>query len=311
MPLNVHGNTNFLMPEGEKVGIEELENTIHTNDISDFALFSPQDGQILIYDAANQVWRNLPRNLKISAMEDVTFSGLNDGDTLIWNNSMSRWINSSYIPDALQGTYGGNAGIHAINWGGQVRAMNVDFYNGKAWAEILVSADTAPDTPWQGWIAADNKLQSFNLTDSGSMAIYETGASSVLAVPEVTTNLLFTAKSSITGGINTGSLLDLSHMTSTNRQEFLDYFAGLLTGFSQVDTFAATGGAGQLDTHLGFRAGTVRDSEWLLMDSIEGNSIGAATWGYRSTGGSNVKGGRAGGQPISSTNVFSVFATNY
>ena len=312
MPINVHSNVKFLMPDGTtEVGIEDLENTIHTSDITDFDIQNPQDGMILRYDALNGVWRNLPLNLTITAMQDAIFSNLNDGDKLVWNSGMNRWTNSSYVPDALQGTYGGTAGIQAINWGGQVRPMNVDFWNGKAWAEVLVSADGVESAPWDnGWInSTTNKLQSFNLNASNGLAAYTSGLSSVLAVAEVTTNLLFTAKPSIDSGINTGAMLDLSHMTSANRQQFLDYFAGLIAGFEQADTFALTGGAGAFDTHMGFRNGSVQNDEWLIVDTLDGSSIGEPHWGYRSSGSS--KGAKAAGSDISSTNVISIFATNY
>ena len=312
MPINVHSNVKFLMPDGStEVGIEDLENTIHTSDVTDFDIQNPQDGQILIYDAANTVWRNLPRNLKIATMEDAIFSSLNDGDSLVWNAGMNRWTNSSYVPDALQGTYGGTAGIQGINWGGQVRPMNVDFYNGKAWAEILCSYDFSESAPWDnGWInSTDNKLQSANLNGSGGLAVYDSGISSVLAVAEVTTNLIFTAKTSVSGGINPSAILDLSHLTNVNRQQLLDYFAGLIAGFEQIDTFALTGGAGSFDTHMGYRNGAIQNDEWLIMDTIEGSSIGEPWVGYRSSG--TAKGAKAFGQNISSTHVLSVFACNY
>ena len=57
--------------------------------------------------------------------------------------------------------------------------------------------------------------------------------------------------------------------------------------------------------------GEIQTDEWLVQDGSEGSSIGQPIWGYRTTGNVDKKGAFAGGLPISPTNVFSVFATNY
>jgi len=246
---------------------------------------------------------------ELNSLNDVSVSSLTDGDQMIYNASLGRWTNSSYQPGALQSIYGTTEGIHAVNWGGvSNRPMRVGFYNNKAWVEIMYSMNSFETAPWDYWInSSTNGIQSYNLLNSGLN--YDSGTSSVLVVPEIMTNLLITAKPSKTSYIDSASSMDCSHMSSTNRNTFIDYFTGVIPGFELINTFGIGGGVGNFDTHLGYRNGAVQTDEWLIQDSIEGSSVGAPLWGYRSSGAN--KGAIAHGNPISTSNVLSVWATNY
>jgi hypothetical protein len=246
---------------------------------------------------------------ELNSLNDVTISTLTDGDQMIYNAALGRWTNSSYQPGSLQSIYGTTEGIHAVSWGGvSNRPMRVGFYNNKAWVEIMYSMNSFETAPWDYWInSSTNGIQSYNLLNNGLN--YDSGTSSVLIVPEIMTNLLITAKPSKTSYIDSASSMDCSHMSSTNRNTFIDYFTGVIPGFELLDTFGISGGVGNFDTHLGYRNGGIQTDEWLIQDSIEGSSIGAPLWGYRSSGAN--KGAIAHGNPISTSNVLSVWATNY
>lgn len=255
---------------------------------------------------------NIDNNLLgIQQLTDVAVSSMVDGDSLVWNEVLQKWTNSSYVANTLQSTYGNvSEGINAVNWAGSIRPMNVSFYGGKAWAEILFSEDTDVGAPWNSnWInSTNNYLQSYNLTSTDGLE-YSLGNSSVLVAPEVCTNLLITAKANKLDGINSATMLNCSHMSSADRNKFLDFFTGNIAGFELLNSFAIGGGAGLYDTHLGFRSGVIQTDEFYIMDTIEGSSIGAPRWGYRSAG--SNKSAVANGNPISSTNVLSIWMTNY
>jgi hypothetical protein len=251
--------------------------------------------------------------IRLSTLPDVSFGSVKDGDTLVYNAALGRWTNSGYQANALQSIYGTHEGIQMVGWGpdteSATRPLNVSFYGGKAWVELMYSKNSSPDEPWNYWIdSSTNALKSHNLTASNGLN-YDSGTSSVLVAPQIMTNLLITAKTSVLGGINPAVAVDCSHMSSSNRNQFMDYFTGVIAGFEQHDTFGLAGGIGNYDTHLGFRGGQIQNDEWMIADSVEGGSIGAALWGYRRTG--QNQGGNCRGIQISDTNVFSVFGTNY
>lgn len=246
---------------------------------------------------------------KLDTLKNVSVSNLSDGDSLVFDSSLNIWKNSSFIANTLQGHYGSSDGMKPVTWGGSLRIMNVASYNGKAWAEIMFSESGWVEAPWYHWLdTTTNKMRSYNITELGSLE-YSTGVSSSLVVPEILTNLLVTAKTSKTVGINENTTIDCSHMITANRNLFFDYFTGLIPGFELLDTFGNGGGAGIYDTHLGYRAGAIQPDEWLIQDGNTGANIGMPLWGYRVSG--TNKGAKAGGVDISSSNVFSVWATNY
>lgn len=252
-------------------------------------------------------------NVALNALQDISLSNVQDGDQLVWNSSMGKWINSGYQANTLQSIYNLDAGIHLVSWGSDidstVRPMNVDFYGGKAWAELMYCADPSPTAPWDYWIDnSTNGMKSYNLTGSGGLD-YFNGSCAVLISPQIMSNLLLTAKTAIAGGINQEVAIDCSHMSSINRYQFLDYFTGVIPGFEQLDTFGLAGGVGNFDTHLGYRNGSIQDDEWMVADSVAGGSIGAPLWGWRRTG--QHKGGFARGVPVSENVIFSIWGTNY
>ena len=249
--------------------------------------------------------------VELNSLNDVSISDLSDGDQMIYNAAMNKFVNSSYQAGTLQSTYGTTEGIHMVTWGGVQRPMNISFYKQKAWVEILYVSGSNIQEPWDNWInSATNGLQSYNITEAGGLN-YESENSAVLVVPEIITNLLITAKTGKSDPVRAERAVDCSHMNTQNRGEFIDYFTGVIPGFEQVNTFGISGNVGNYDTHLGYRNGEIQTDEWLVQDGSEGSSIGQPIWGYRTTGNVDKKGAFAGGLPISPTNVFSVFATNY
>ena len=298
MAINVHGNTKFLMPEGEAVGIEELENTITVEDITNFDIQNPQDGEVLVYSAEKMKWINVK-----PALPAGTFS-----PTL-----------QSYFDK-------GQSGMQVVYWAGVERLMNVSLYNGKAWVEIYWSTDGSYSAPWDnGYLTTDYFITSYRssfgdvgqLDYSDGMMMFdaegnpvEQGLTSCLITSEILTNVLFTAKSSKTAGINNSAVLECSHLASADRAKFTDYFSGAIVGFELLDSFGWGGGAGLYDTHLSYRAGGFKSGEWLIQDSVTGNSTGSPRWGYRKSGTDN-RAAKANGLDISPTNVFSIWVTSY
>ena len=128
--------------------------------------------------------------VELNSLNDVSISELSDGDQMIYNKGMDRWVNTSYQAGTLQSTYGTTEGMHMVTWGGIQRPMNVSFYKQKSWVEILFVTGNDMQEPWNYWInSATNGLQSHNITDAGGLN-YDDGTSSVLVVPEIITNLL-------------------------------------------------------------------------------------------------------------------------
>lgn len=280
MPVNVHSNIKFLMPSGEDVGIEDLENTITTDDITNFKITSPQSGDVLVYDEEKQVWYNVSPSLPAG-----TFS------------------------PSLQ-SYGEKymTGFHPVFWAGEERTMNVSLYGGKAWVEIYWSHDSSVSAPWDnGYITGDYYLQSYRSSfgdvqqvdySDGVMEVVRVGEDNVTVEQgntsclilggEIVTNVLFTAKGHKLDGINHSAVLECSHLSATDRAKFTDYFTGVTAGFEVNDAFGLGGGAGLYDCHLSYRSGSFRNGEWMIQDSIEGNSHGTPRWGYRKSGSDNI-----------------------
>ena len=266
---------------------------------------------------------------KLSQLADVQISNLETGNMLIWNEPAQKWVNYGQMGLSLFACYAaGLSGMQTIDWGGHSRQMNVSFYNGKAWAEILISADSSVSAPWDdGWINENNHLVSSNV-DNGEnpdqlnydglqqakaaevMGLSAGQKSSALVTTEILTSVLFTAKENITDGINSSALLSLAHLTSANRALFTDYFNGSGGPFELEDSFGWAGGPGLYDSHISYRAGQVRGGEWMIQDSITGSSNGTPRWGYRKSGTDNT-GAKANGQDIGWDNLLSVFVTNY
>ena len=269
------------------------------------------------------------QKVKLSELADVQINNLETGNMLIWNEPSQKWVNYGQMGLSLFACYAaGLDGIQAIDWGGQSREMNVSFYNGKAWAEILVSVDSSVSAPWdRGWINENHYLVSANNNGNEIQTINYDGfnqvqaaeamgmnldanKSSVLITTEILTSVLFTAKTSFDAGINSSAVLSLAHLTAANRALFTDYFNGSGGPFELEDSFGWAGGPGLYDTHLSYRGGQVRGGEWMIQDSVTGSSTETPRWGYRKSGTDNT-GAKANGQDISWTNCLSVFATNY
>ena len=161
------------------------------------------------------------QKVKLSELADIQISNLETGNMLIWNDPAQKWVNYGQMGLSLFACYAaGLDGIQTIDWGGQSREMNVSFYNGKAWAEILVSVDSSISAPWdRSWINENNYLVSANTAGdeinkinydgfSQAQAAESSGLSadnlksSVLVTTEVLTSVLFTAKTSFDSGIN-------------------------------------------------------------------------------------------------------------
>ena len=266
--------------------------------------------------------------VKVNELADVQVFNLKTGNILIWNETIQKWVNYGQMGLSLFACYAaGLSGIQTIDWGGKPREMNISFYGGKAWAEILISADPSVSAPWDtGWINENNYLVSANVETTDydkinygvlqqSYTSYLSGLehpikSSVLVTTENITSLLFTAKSSVNGGINESALLSLSHLTSPNRSLFTDYFNGSGGPFELEDSFGWSGGPGLYDSHISYRGGQVRGGEWMIQDSVTGSSNGIPRWGYRKSGTNNV-GAKANGQDIGWNNLLSVFVCNY
>jgi len=267
--------------------------------------------------------------VKLSELADVQISSLETGNMLIWNEPAQKWVNYGQMGLSLFACYAaGLSGMQTIDWGGHSRQMNVSFYNGKAWAEILISADSSVSAPWDdGWINENNYLVSSNVDNGESpdqlnydglqqakaaelMGLTGTQESSVLVTTEILTSVLFTAKADITAGINSSALLSLAHLTSANRALFTDYFNGSGGPFELEDSFGWAGGPGLYDSHISYRAGQVRGGEWMIQDSVTGSSNGTPRWGYRKSGTANI-GAKANGQDIGWSNLLSCWATNY
>ena len=267
--------------------------------------------------------------VKLSELADVQINNLETGNMLIWNEPAQKWVNYGQMGLSLFACYAaGLSGIQNIDWGGQSREMNVSFYNGKAWAEILVSADSNVSAPWDhGWINENHYLVSSNTVGDEIKSINYSGfnqaiaaessgmnadnlKSSVLITTEILTSVLFTAKPIFSDGINGSSVLSLAHLTAANRALFTDYFNGSGGPFELEDSFGWSGGPGIYDSHISYRGGQVRGGEWMIQDSITGSSNGTPRWGYRKSGTENT-GAKANGVDIGWTNIFSCWATNY
>jgi len=263
--------------------------------------------KILAHDLSNHEFKI--DHLCSTDVADFEQEGKQDGDILVWNSVEERWNLYHGLFTRLKAasllwcdTFDAN-GMQLINYGGAEREMHVEFFNGKAYAEIFVSKANNVNEPWDNWInATTNKIESYNLAPHNGLN-YETAESSVCIAPEVLTSLLITAKTSYTGGINPDAIATTNHLSSANRAQFLDYFTGQIPGFEQLDTFDL------YDTHLGYRAGSIETDEWLIEDSVEGTKIGAPRWGYRSSGAE--KGAKADNTDISENNVLSIWVTNY
>jgi hypothetical protein len=267
--------------------------------------------------------------VKLSELADVQISNLETGNMLIWNAPAQKWVNYGQMGLSLFACYAaGLDGIQTIDWGGQSREMNVSFYNGKAWAEILVSVDSSVSAPWdRGWINENNYLVSANTVGeeikkinydgfSQAQAAESSGLSadhlksSVLVTTEILTSVLFTAKTSYDAGTNSSAVLSLAHLTAANRALFTDYFNGSGGPFELADSFGWAGGPGIYDSHISYRNGQVRGGEWMIQDSITGSSTGTPRWGYRKSGTDN-NGAKAAGLDIEWTNCLSCWACNY
>ena len=194
--------------------------------------------KILAHDLSNHEFKI--DHLCSTDVADFEQEGKQDGDILVWNSVEKRWNLYHGLFTRLKAatllwcdTFDAN-GMQLINYGGAEREMHVEFFNGKAYAEIFVSKANNVNEPWDNWInATTNKIESYNLAPHNGLN-YETAESSVCIAPEVLTSLLITAKTSYTGGINPDAIATTNHLSSANRAQFLDYFTGQIPGFEQL-----------------------------------------------------------------------------
>ena len=74
--------------------------------LSDVNISSPTDGQVLTYDAENQVWKNGAGATVIESLgdiADVDLTDLEDGQTIIWDAVEQKWIPGESGSDYLAG----------------------------------------------------------------------------------------------------------------------------------------------------------------------------------------------------------------
>src|SRR5580765_584122 len=81
----------FMLPMGSGEALESL---------SDVAITSPQDGQILRYDTASATWlnRDLPA---LDELADVVITSAVNNQALVWDTASSGWINRTLTLAAL------------------------------------------------------------------------------------------------------------------------------------------------------------------------------------------------------------------
>lgn len=66
--------------------------------LSDVNLFSPTDGQVLKYDATNQVWINANESggsSTLDGLSDVSITTPTDGQVLAYDSTSGEWVNSN------------------------------------------------------------------------------------------------------------------------------------------------------------------------------------------------------------------------
>lgn len=69
---------------------------VHISDLADVSVTTPADGQILKWDAINEVWVNANNSAAIEELgdiSDVDLTNLQDGQTIIWDATNSKWVN--------------------------------------------------------------------------------------------------------------------------------------------------------------------------------------------------------------------------
>ena len=74
--------------------------------LTDVNISSPTDGQVLTYDAENQVWKNGAGATVIESLgdiADVDLTDLEDGQTIIWDAVEQKWIPGESGSDYLAG----------------------------------------------------------------------------------------------------------------------------------------------------------------------------------------------------------------
>ena len=93
MSSNIYDSTaKVLIPfagnsQAEAGPLENLENV---------NISSPTDGQVLTYDAVNEVWVNEEGAAVIESLgdiADVDLTNLEDGHTIVWDAANSKWVN--------------------------------------------------------------------------------------------------------------------------------------------------------------------------------------------------------------------------
>jgi len=74
--------------------------------LTDVNISSPTDGQVLTYDAENQVWKNGAGATVIESLgdiADVDLTDLEDGQTIIWDATEQKWVPGESGSDYLAG----------------------------------------------------------------------------------------------------------------------------------------------------------------------------------------------------------------
>lgn len=91
-------------------GIETAQQTADTanardtlGEMSDVALSTPTNGQVLTYDSASTKWKNADASgaSTLNEMTDVTLSSPTNGQALVYDSASSKWTNQSVGDDGF------------------------------------------------------------------------------------------------------------------------------------------------------------------------------------------------------------------
>ena len=79
------------------------------NNVRNVDLTQSADGQVLTYDATNNVWVNMdiPPSSSVDVIDDlsdVTISKIKPGQVLVWDNNLQQWVNVDFDPGSDLGS---------------------------------------------------------------------------------------------------------------------------------------------------------------------------------------------------------------
>lgn len=125
--------------------------------LSDVSISSPTDGQVLTYDATNDVWINDEGAAVIESLgdiADVDLTNLEDGQTIVWDATEEKWVP-------------GNGGGSSLTAG-----FGIDIDNG-----VIKTTDfVGTQAQWNALTSAQKAAYDFvNITDDSSEVTYSPG----------------------------------------------------------------------------------------------------------------------------------------